>query len=264
MVTETAQTAALRNIATLLSAWISDRDTLAAYSYADPDIALDRAIAELGEALAPVVDAAQDLEEGVTRKAAPDRTLLPFWVHPKSLELCVPTTGLMRDYAIGQFDCGGSFVVHSRSDGAVPEGFVRIAIPVHNSGTEDGPGHSCVEWSTFADIPADVDHVRDADGCEWRRGRDDDWILWVPTRQMAEGPARAPFSRVEVEKPAPRSWPSLDKVPHDVVVEDRNGTRFEWLHAAWRCRNHDTSPASWSVPFVGGCEILAPFTEVSA
>lgn len=86
---------------------------------------------------------------------------------------------------------------------------------------------------------------------------------WYIDREIArlEGQSMA---RQNAEKPAPRSWPRLDQVPHDVVVEDRNGTRFEWIHAAWRCPNHDTSPASWSVPFVGGCEILAPFTEVSA
>ncbi len=72
---------------------------------------------------------------------------------------------------------------------------------------------------------------------------------------------REPYGeRHQCEKPAPRSWPSLDQVPHDVVVRDLDGDTWTHDGAGWCCNGASCAAEGCR----GGHSELAPFTEVSA
>lgn len=65
-------------------------------------------------------------------------------------------------------------------------------------------------------------------------------------------------------KREPRTWNRLDDVPHDVVVTDRDGARWEWQphHSGWAWI--DSTHSTWRIRRAEADTDakLAPFTEV--
>lgn len=116
-------------------------------------------------------------------------------------------------------------------------------------------------WTSLLDVPADTRVLnRFGSRFECRSG------VWWFVQPGGEGPWEELYSPGAWEGPfkrdsEPRVWDSLADVPHDVVVVDCDGDRWDYRHGHWGFIDKYDSNAFWHKTD-NPSDWVGPFTEV--
>lgn len=106
------------------------------------------------------------------------------------------------------------------------------------------------EWQFLNEVPTDV-WVLDRDGDVWRHQHGSWWYryfgenVWWPDDPSGVDDD-GPYVRIDPDpEPSPDSWETLEAVPHDVIVLDKDGDVWRHFDGEWQWMDPSADRLAW-------------------